>query len=136
MAYQLSFEKLAEYDTGKSGVTMPVTLSFTDVSVTFDAKLDTGSSECVFARRYGEQLGLEIEDGERIRIGTATGSFIAYRHELTLTVLGYDFDSHACFASDEFFNRNVLGRHGFMDRVQIGLNDYDGKLYLNRYEPE
>ncbi len=136
MAHQLSFEKLAEYDAGQLGVTLSVALSFTDVSVTFDAKLDTGSSECVFARRHGEALGLDIESGERVRIGTATGSFIAYRHELTLTVLGYHFDSHACFASDDFFNRNVLGRHGFMDRVQIGLNDYEGKLYLNRYEPE
>ena len=40
------------------------------------------------------------------------------------------------FAKDEFISRNVLGRHGFLDRLIIGINDYDGKLYLSRYESE
>ena len=40
------------------------------------------------------------------------------------------------FAQDENFKRNVLGRHGWLDRVLIGINDYDGKLYLSRYEDE
>ncbi len=39
----------------------------------------------------------------------------------------------ACFAEDENFNRNVLGRHGFLDRTVLGLVDYEGKLYLNQY---
>ena len=38
------------------------------------------------------------------------------------------------FAEDENFRRNVLGRNGWLDRVVIGINDYDGKLYLSRYE--
>jgi hypothetical protein len=37
------------------------------------------------------------------------------------------------FAEDENFSRNVLGRHGWLELVTIGLIDYDGKLYLSRY---
>jgi len=40
------------------------------------------------------------------------------------------------FAKDESLRRNVLGRHGFLDRVVTGINDCDGKLYLSRYESE
>jgi hypothetical protein len=44
----------------------------------------------------------------------------------------YDLDIVAYFAKDEWFNRNVLGRHGWLNRIRIGLNDYDGQLYLSR----
>jgi len=51
-----------------------------------------------------------------------------------LNVEGYEFDVTVYFAQDENFNRNVLGRHGWLDRMIIAINDYDGKLYLSRYE--
>ena len=101
-----------------------------------EAKLDTGATECVFARQHGESLGLNIESGERLRINTVTGTFTAYRHEVTMTVLDYAFDVRVCFAEDEQFNRNVLGRHGFLDRVRIGVVDYEGQLYLSRHDED
>jgi hypothetical protein len=53
---------------------------------------------------------------------------------VTLTIAGFEFYSYVFFAADESFQRSVLGRNGWLDRVIIGINDYDGKLYLNRYE--
>ena len=35
------------------------------------------------------------------------------------------------FAEDENFSRNVLGRQGRLDRVRLGLVDYEGKLCLS-----
>lgn len=64
------------------------------------------------------------------------GSFLAYGHAVTLSVSDFDFDMVAYFAADESFNRNVLGRHGFLDRVLIGLDDYAGKLYLRRNDDD
>jgi hypothetical protein len=104
-----------------------------DVTVDVDAKVDSGSSFCIFQRFYGESLGLVIESGHSQRIGTATGSFIAYGHGITLTVMGIDFDAVIYFAADDDINRNVLGRHGFLDRVQLGLIDYEGKLFMSRF---
>jgi len=136
MAYQLDFARLSNYDSGKPGIMVPVTLRFTDCAATLEAKLDTGATECVFARQHGESLRLDIESGERLRINTATGTFTAYRHEVTMTVLDYAFDVRVCFAEDEQFNHNVLGRHGFLDRVRIGVVDYEGQLYLSKYDED
>ena len=133
MDYPMNFSRLATYDAGLPGIAVVVTLSLSQDSVTFPAKLDTGATNCVFARRYGEDLGLDVESGERVHISTATGSFIAYRHDVTLTVLDFAFDVRVCFAADETFQRSVLGRRGFLDRVNLGLVDYEGKLYLSRY---
>lgn len=103
-------------------------------SVNFEAKIDTGSTYCIFERTHGEKLGIEIETGLRESVSTASGSFWVFAHRVTLISSDYQFDSTVYFAQDENFKRNVLGRHGWLDRVIIGINDYDGKLYLSKYD--
>jgi len=136
MNYQMNFSRLVSYDAGLPGITVDVVISLISNSITLKAKLDTGSTNCTFERQYGERLGLDIESGERIRIGTPTGSFIAYRHSVTMNVLDYALDVGVCFAEDASISRNVLGRLGLLDRVNIGLVDYEGKLYLSKYGEE
>jgi len=133
MAETLTFAKLHRYDTRKFGINLPATLAAGDKFIAFQAKLDTGSSLCVFPRRYGEELGFEIESGAYQRIGTAIGGFDAYGHWVTLSVLGYEYETTVYFAKDHRFNRNILGRQGWLDRIRLGLIDYDGKLYLSEY---
>jgi len=52
---------------------------------------------------------------------------------LTLNVLGIETVATVCFAKEESFTRNVLGRQGWLDRVKLGLIDYEGKLFLSEY---
>ncbi len=131
MSYELTFSHLQLYNAGEPGITVPVTIQLGNTRVGVDAKLDTGSTHCIFQRVYGEDLGLNIESGHSERFGSVMGSFAAYGHSVTMSVLEFDFDVMVYFAADENFNRDVIGRHGFLDRVLIGLNDYAGKLYLN-----
>lgn len=134
--YQLNFEKLSLYDSGRKGITVDVLIKLAGSSMDFQAKIDTGAEACIFARELGEKLGIEIESGELQKFGTVTGNFSTYGHWITLGVEGFEVDSYVFFAQDENFKRNVLGRHGWLDRVIIGINDYDGKLYLSRYASE
>ena len=131
MIHTLDFSHLVEYDAGLPGISLNVEISVVGSAATLSAKIDTGSTNCVFARKYGEQLGLNIEDGELVRIETATGIFTTYRHFVTLSFLGYSYNAGICFAADENFNRNVLGRNWFLSQILIGLNDYEGKIYLS-----
>jgi hypothetical protein len=133
MTYRLSFSKLLNYDAGQPGITVPVNLSLNQAQVSCVAKVDTGASLCVFARSHGERLGLDVADGLRQIIGTVTGSFVVYLHEVDFSVAGLEFSAFVGFAEDETFKRNVLGRRGFLEQVTLGLVDYEGKLYLSRY---
>lgn len=63
-----------------------------------------------------------------------TGAFAAFGHELTLSVLGIETFAKVYFAKEESFTRNVLGRQGWLDRVKLGLIDYEGKLLLSEYD--
>ena len=133
MAFELSFERLVRYDPGEPGITVETTLRFLNASVSLPAKVDTGSTYCIFQRIHGENLGLNIESGLEQPIGTATGRFLTYGHEVTLAVGGFEFDSIAYFAADPALDRNVLGRHGWLDRIILGLVDYEGRLLMTRY---
>lgn len=133
MSYSLEFSQLIEYDAGEPGITVPVRLWLTaENAEEVTAKVDTGSTNCIFSRAVGESLGLKIEDGLPKRIKTASGSFLTFQHEVNLTVAEFDFNALCCFAEDAAFERNVLGRYGFLMQVQMGLDDYEGRLYLNR----
>lgn len=113
MTHHLSFVQLALYDAGRAGINVPLMLGSGGSAITLEAKIDTGATDCIFAREHGERLGLSVERGGRVLINTATGRFAVYGHDVTLSVFGYDFDAHVFFAEDENLTRNVLGRRGF-----------------------
>ena len=132
--YQLDFDTLHAYGTNKDSLEVPVTLRLGQTTVSFPAQLDTGATFCVFERGYAEALGLAVETGSPLRFSTVVGSFDAYGHTLTLETLGYSFDAMVYFAADESFTRNVLGRRGWLDQVRLGVVEYEGQLYLSRYD--
>jgi len=134
MAEDLSFDNTYFYNTLEIGVTVPMVLRLNEMAVEFTAKVDTGAENCIFERRHGETLGVEIESGREQMFSTAAGIFVAYGHELTINVLDIETVSTVYFAKEESFTRNVLGRQGFLDRVKLGLIDYEGKLLLSEYK--
>lgn len=134
MTELLEFDILHEYSIYKVGITVETILKLGNSFVDVETKIDTGSTYCVFERHHGEGLRLDIESGIPIDIGTATGSFPAFGHELTLSVLGIETVSTIYFAESDYFDRNVLGRIGWLDRVKLGLIEQESKLFLSEYQ--
>lgn len=135
MPYDFTFETEHEYGESALGITVYVTLRFGDDSFEFPAKIDTGAESCIFRREYGEMLGIDVESGQREDFSTATGSFVAFGHDLSFSILGYDFDGVIYFARDYKFPRDVLGRRSLLERISLCIVDYERKLYLSRYDP-
>ena len=133
MSYHMSFAKLVQYDPGQLSITVAVTLSLSQDHINCEAKVDTGASLCIFARDLGEQLGLEVESGMRQLVGTVTGTFVVYLHEVNMSVAGLECSAFVGFSEDTGFRRKVLGRRGFLEQVTLGLVDYQGQLYLSYY---
>jgi hypothetical protein len=72
--------------------------------------------------------------GRLQRFRTVAGSFAAYRHEVTVQTLGIEFSAVVFFAQDSAFNRNFLGRSGWLDRLRIAIVDYDRLLFVSPYQ--
>ena len=79
-------------------------------------------------------LGINPESGRLQRFRTATGSFAAYEHEVTLQVLGIAFSTAIFFAQDPIFTWNFLGRAGWLDRLRLAIIDYGRNFYLSAYD--
>ena len=134
MSEIIEFDQTYLYSIYDVGIIVSTQLFYFEKDVEFDAKIDTGSTFCVFQRLHGELSGLEIENGTLVDIGTATGTFRAYGHELTLSVLNIETVSTVYFAESDLFDRNVLGRIGWLDRVKFGLIEQESKLFLSEYK--
>lgn len=134
MTETLTFASRFPYDAALPSITIPTRLRLGTTSVAADAVLDTGASCCVFARELAEELGLEVEAGEPRRIGTVTGHFDTFGHTVTLQAAGITLDTIVYFAARKGFPRNVLGCRGFVDVLRLGIIDYEGLLYLSRYD--
>jgi hypothetical protein len=118
-----------------AAITLPIILmSDANRRVGFTASLDTGSTYCVFERRYARLLDLELEAGVQARITTATGSFYCFGHEVTLWSCALEWQAVVYFAEADAFSLNVVGRVGFLDRLKVGIVDYEQLLYLGLYD--
>ncbi len=134
MAYQLSFEQHHKYASLESGITITAILRRGDIEITCDAKVDTGAQVCLFSREIGEELGINVENGAPIRLGTVAGIITAYGHEVILETLGLRFHTFVYFAEVDKLSRNLLGRTGWLQLIRLAIIDYDQEFYLSNYD--
>ncbi len=134
MDYELRFSGRHTYDSSAQGITIPVVLKHGGNRIELLAKIDTGASDCLFQHAYGEALGLRVEEGVRKSYSTANSRFEAYGHEISIQVLGTETMATAYFFAEPGIDRNVLGRRGWLDRLRLGLVDYDQAVYLSHYD--
>jgi hypothetical protein len=132
--FTLTFDEKVEYADDAQGINLDVIISKqTDNSIAATVKLDTGSTFCIFQRFYAELLGIEVENGTRETIRTAKGSFTAFGHEVSIKFSNLEWDAIVYFAQDESFPVSVLGRNGFLNKINIAIIDYEQLLYLKAY---
>ncbi|MGH9834808.1 MAG: hypothetical protein ACRD9Y_17455 [Blastocatellia bacterium] len=124
MPFSITFDIQQAYSSIEEGITIPTVLILGNITASFQAKIDPGAQVCLFQREIGEELGIDIESGDRIRLGSLTGgSLIAFGHSVTLHTLGLEFDSVVYFAADYGLERNLLGRVGWLQKVRLAIID-------------
>lgn len=133
MPFSVEFAASFRYPSA-DGIELPVELKVANERVELIARLDTGAAHCIFERAYAERLGLDVESGRLQHFRTMAGSFVAYEHEVTIHTLGIEFAADVFFARDSAFNQNFLGRAGWLDRLRVGIVDYDRLLLLSPYD--
>ena len=137
MLHQLGFSKRHEYSCSSTeGLNVPVILASAGKKVGLTASIDTGASHCLFERAYAEGLRIDLTNGDPRTFRTANSRFEAYRHEVGLNVMGIEFLSTVYFFADPEIRKNVLGRGGWLDRVRLGIVDYDQQIYLAPYDTD
>jgi hypothetical protein len=130
---ELQFSYRHSY-ASKSSASVPITLRLGKESANVLGYVDTGASSCLFQRSAGEMLGLTIEDGEPMMFHSPTGSAKAFGHIVQIEFRDLTFESLVYFFADDSIEKNLLGRTGWLDRIRLGIVDYDRELYLAPYD--
>ncbi len=136
MSFQLDFASRHKYRSLDTGITIDANLIHGGQEFKTSAKIDTGAKFCVFEGEIGEHFGIDIESGLSRRMGTLTGSFTAFGHEMTLQTLGLTLQSFVYFYEDREMQRNILGRQGWLQLVRLAIIDYEEELYLSLYNDQ
>ena len=131
---RLEFDQTHAYGSEPEGIAVPIILRSGSAAAWLTAKVDTGASNCLFERGQGEILGLDIESGERKFFATVTGQVETFGHLVQVETLGVVVDATVYFFANEAITKSVLGRSDWLDRVRLGIVDYDRTLYLAAYD--
>ncbi|MGA2591541.1 MAG: aspartyl protease family protein [Bryobacteraceae bacterium] len=134
MAFRVSFAKQHSYAGLGDSVALPVVLRSGQERIDLVASLDTGAAYCLFQRSYAEVLGIEVERGVPMSFATANSRFEAYGHEVMIGTLDIEVYSLVFFFAEGKIVKNVLGRRGWLDRVKVGIVDYEQLLYVVGYD--
>ena len=97
------------------------------------AKIDTGADFCIFQRDYGEFFGIDIESGLPQTFRTPNSRFETFGHQVEIESFDGRIESVVYFAAQKEFNRNVLGRNGWLNRHRLGIIDHDATVFVSHY---
>jgi len=131
---ELTFAQEYRYLDKPDGITLLTQLSYGGLTITVNAKVDTGATYCLFRREHGEELGVPVEQGLLVVLDTLGGPLEAFGHEVIIQTSGLIFTSFVCFAKHPGLRRNLLGRQGWLRKLRLAVIDYDNLLYLNTYD--
>lgn len=135
MAYQLEFSTRLLITLDEIGLLVPIAISKAVKHRQLDAYFDSGSSYCVFPRWLGEDLGLAVESGEPVGLRTGGGVMQTYLHYATLHLAELTFeDVPICIAKYPDFDRCLLGRGGWLQKVRLCLVTYHDQLFLSLHD--
>jgi hypothetical protein len=135
MSHQLTFTDALSYPSTIQGITLRIVLSSGSAVRETVAKLDLGAHVCLFSREIGDQLELDIKRGDPIKLGAIVfGSLDAFGHEVTLRVGSISVPLIVYFAKDYSLPMNFIGRQGWLQKVKLGVVDYENKVYLGEYD--
>ncbi len=121
----LKFPLPRKYDFFGSSVlkpVVPVRITCGDMSLQYNALIDSGADFSIFHSEIGEALGLNISGGLKVGFGGVQKDVLAgaYLHMVTLTVGEYKFKTMAAFSNDiSKKSYGILGQRGFFDLFSV-----------------
>jgi predicted aspartyl protease len=86
------------------------------------AILDTGAKYCFLNGVRAASIGLDLTAGRRELLSGLAGQLTAWIHEVTLEILGTQFQCEVAF-SEQQITRELLGRHMLFDHIRLGFRE-------------
>ena len=130
VTYTLSFPFQFDPATGRPYPGMEVIVHGPRGSDRIVGHVDTGADLCYFSGERAGALGLDLLSGRAVTATTATGlQARVYLHRVELEFLGRRVQVEVAFSAGPI-HREVLGRQGVLDQIQLGVRERYETLLL------
>jgi hypothetical protein len=97
---------------------IPIKVRHAERSVSYEVLVDSGADLCIFDAEIGALIGIDIEKGEKNRVGGIAGQTAEYYiHPVKIEVGGWPYNIRAGFLPRVAggCNYGVVGQRGFFD---------------------
>lgn len=99
---------------------IPVELIYKNLTVPYEALVDSGADFAIFDLQIADILGINIENGRRDFVSGITGiKEPIYFHEIIIEVGGWPHKVDVAFGKLGNFGHGVVGQKGFFDLFTV-----------------
>ena len=100
---------------------VPVIFKYKDRKFPYQALIDTGADISIIHAEIAEQLGINLENGDKYPFGGIYGIGVGYIHKVNLEIGGHTFqDVPMIFTRDiNPYGFGILGHEGLFDRAKL-----------------
>lgn len=109
---------------------VPITLND---KITTLALIDSGASFSVFKPEVAKGLGIDIEKGKKLKIGSIQGGISLYIHKIRVEVAGHSFTCKIGFSPAHVAAINILGRDNFFREFLVTFDDRKRNIILQKH---
>lgn len=109
-----------------------IAIKYKDQRIRINGLVDSGADWCLFPVSIGEQLKMPVDQGKKMPFKGATATGMAYFHEVTLEIGGWEHNCIVGFSSDFDAMGGILGQYGFFDHYEVKFNLKNEIIEINK----
>lgn len=101
---------------------IPITVSYEDKQLRYEALIDSGADFCIFDAQIGSYLGIDVASGIKEVFGgiQERGNAVAFLHKVTINIGGWNYETIVGFSQDiAKYGFAILGQKGFFDLFTV-----------------
>ena len=110
-----------KYYSDKTGFfpIIPLLILTKNKKLKINALIDSGATISVFKEEIAEQLGIEVESGQKITLGGVGGRIVGFIHKLKVRIADKELICPVVFSHEYLVSLNLLGRSVFFEKFKI-----------------
>lgn len=100
---------------------VPVVFKYKDKSFPYQALIDTGADISIVHAEIAQQLGINLESGEKFPFGGICGNGVGYIHKVDLEIGGHIIENIPIVFSNDIspYGFGILGHEGLFNKLKL-----------------
>ncbi len=111
---------------------IPVTVKYENVSIEYEALIDSGADGCVFSQDIADLMGINLKRAKKVIFQGATGTQkFALEYPLEISIAGKSITINVLFSSNmRHAKYGILGQQGFFENFDVKFSYFKKEITI------